>query len=177
MFHGIAGYCQVIVQGLLIERKHSERVCVLSLSKNVGGVARLSRTYPIQLVKANMVLIDIFTWKHLEPLKLNVQLEYSLSSFSLKHNIGGMDICIVSFLLRVTEILICTRPLWSKKDTSLMVLSECAPFKNAMVECFASSNFVLKERNYGLQAKCNGGLEQNAVILKQNAVIAEQNAK
>ncbi|GJR87480.1 hypothetical protein Tco_0211491 [Tanacetum coccineum] len=82
-----------------------------------------------QLVKANIVLIDVFTWKHLEPFKLIIQQRFSVFFCELRTCKKHFDV-----LLSI-------------------------------------------KMQYGLQAKCNGDLEQNAMILKQNAVITwNQNA-
>ncbi|GJW91332.1 putative reverse transcriptase domain-containing protein [Tanacetum coccineum] len=186
MFQGIMDI--VVIEGLLMKRDIDETGHVM-----IGH----------ELVKANIVLTDIFTWKHLEPLKLIIQLRFSIffcefrtsqrhfdivpNCFcfnvvidelvdifgkSLKHNIGGTDICIISFLLRVTEVLICTRPFWSKKDTSLRGSSKgilCKTQPN--VEAKRSDG--LEAKRSGLEAKRSGLEAKRNQILKQNAKLCE----
>ncbi|GKD54669.1 hypothetical protein Tco_1288056, partial [Tanacetum coccineum] len=69
----------VVIEGLLMKKDIDEtRHVMIGHELNVRHCHSDIPRVVDQLVKANIVLIDVFTWKHLEPLKLIVD---SLSSF------------------------------------------------------------------------------------------------
>ncbi|GKB31806.1 hypothetical protein Tco_0871207 [Tanacetum coccineum] len=143
MFQGIVDI--VVIEGLLMRRDIDETGHVTYCSTNCEF------SWNVRAIVTLIFLLSLTTCesehrtsqKHFDVVPncfcFNVVIDELVDIFgkSLKHNIGGTDICIVSFLSCHLRTL----------DT---------------------------ERNgIWLQAKRNGGLEQNAVMLKQNAMMNE----
>ncbi|GKD64360.1 reverse transcriptase domain-containing protein [Tanacetum coccineum] len=74
-----------------------------------------------QLVESDIVLIDVFTWKHLEAFKFIIQLGFTilfgqLGAFKkpLEYNVSCTDISIETCLVIFIKIIISSRPLRTK---------------------------------------------------------------
>ncbi|GJV35997.1 putative reverse transcriptase domain-containing protein [Tanacetum coccineum] len=73
---------------------------------------------------------------------------------SLKHNIGGTDICIISFLLRVTEVLISKRT--ESLEQNAVMSKQNAKMNEILPDGLEAKRIGLEAKRSGLEAKRSG---------------------